>query len=578
MWTALLFVLALLVVPQDTTPANAAPATRPASADSEDPAFDALLGRYRGALAEYNLEVKRLRRRGVGPAQYPPPPARRWYAEFRELAEAGSGRAWGWVLENLEAIAEPGEARSEIAREALTHIAEEHRSEGFVARFIEDLPKIARGLSDEERIEFFEALIPDNDNAEVVSEAMYSIGWIVSDRMSTKDPARLDRAISIWTDLVNGYTGTRGAKAAAGHLYNHEHRKIHEEIHAWLDRVDERASAGTPPAEWPPFPLHAHEGTMATLAAAGSPYAEYWVQVFYPAFSQAERQGIEQALRWFAEDLSRRYGATVVPEMDLKFRLLEFLFRHFPNEPWIFDAVRVMQEEVTFFGPERYRPVLELLADGTSEEPIRYQALFTLALALERGSTQAEFERALELLEKIEAEAPIRRLQREAASERREFALLMPGAVAPPIEGIDQDQLPIQFQGYRGKVVLLVFWGFWDPASVALIPELNRLDEQYRERPFRILGVNTDLTDLRKFRNKLDEHGIRWRNAMQQRRSGPMCQRYQVARFPLLVLVDAEGVIRSRGLDLAANERLIEELLSASGASGAAAGESEGGQ
>lgn len=566
MWIALFLALAFPGLPQDPAAHPSASPAPPAASSvrqSEDPAFDALLQRYRGAMAEYNRKVKRLRREGVAPAKYPPHPAKEWYPEFRKLAEAGSGRAWGWILENLERIVEPGETRRELAREALAHIAEEHREEAFVARFLEDLPKLARGVSDEDRLSFLEALIRDNGNVEVVAEAMYTMGWIVSDRMRTEDPERLERAMSIWTDLVLGYTGTEGAKAAAGHLFHRERETIRDEVHAWLDRVDELAEAGVPPSEWPPFPLHAHEGTMATLAAAGSPYAEYWVQVFYPAYCQAERLGIEQGLKWLAEDLSRRYGASVRPEMDLKFRLLEFLFRHFPDEPWVFDAVRVMQDEVPFFGPDRYAPVLELLAERTSDERIRYQALFTLALALERGARQQQFERALELFEKVEAEAPIRRLQREAAKERREFAALMPGATAPPIEGIDQDRLSVRFEGYRGKVVLLVFWGLWDEDSVALLPELNRLDARFRERPFAILGVNTDLIDLRRFRERLAEQGVRWRNVMQQRRNGPMCERYLVADFPLLVLVDGEGIIRSRGLDLAANERLIEELLAA---------------
>jgi cytochrome oxidase Cu insertion factor (SCO1/SenC/PrrC family) len=35
------------------------------------------------------------------------------------------------------------------------------------------------------------------------------------------------------------------------------------------------------------------------------------------------------------------------------------------------------------------------------------------------------------------------------------------GKVAPDIEGVDLDQVPFRLSDYRGKVVVLDFWGDW---------------------------------------------------------------------------------------------------------------------
>jgi hypothetical protein len=38
---------------------------------------------------------------------------------------------------------------------------------------------------------------------------------------------------------------------------------------------------------------------------------------------------------------------------------------------------------------------------------------------------------------------------------------LPPGTVAPEIDGEDIDGAPLKLSDYRGKVVLLSFWGHW---------------------------------------------------------------------------------------------------------------------
>ncbi len=47
---------------------------------------------------------------------------------------------------------------------------------------------------------------------------------------------------------------------------------------------------------------------------------------------------------------------------------------------------------------------------------------------------------------------------------------------------------------FRGKVVLLNFWASWCPECRVELPELARLAERYKGKPFTLLAVNIDTT------------------------------------------------------------------------------------
>jgi hypothetical protein len=110
---------------------------------------------------------------------------------------------------------------------------------------------------------------------------------------------------------------------------------------------------------------------------------------------------------------------------------------------------------------------LEQLVDRSASADVRGQALMTLALrALQaeytgskRTSKQAE-----ELLEQVirdYADAGGGKLKQRAERELFELRNLAIGKVAPDIQGEDLDGVRFQLSDYRGKVVVLDFWGNW---------------------------------------------------------------------------------------------------------------------
>jgi thiol-disulfide isomerase/thioredoxin len=62
--------------------------------------------------------------------------------------------------------------------------------------------------------------------------------------------------------------------------------------------------------------------------------------------------------------------------------------------------------------------------------------------------------------------------------------------VVEPFELEDMDGERHALADYRGKVVLINFWGTWCPPCVREMPSLERLYQHLRDRPFVVLAIN----------------------------------------------------------------------------------------
>src|SRR5690349_6708177 len=134
------------------------------------------------------------------------------------------------------------------------------------------------------------------------------------------------------------------------------------------------------------------------------------------------------------------------------------------------------------------------------------------------------------------------------------------GALAPEIAGRDLEGVAFQLSDYRGRVVLLDFWGDWSPACRATYAHARALVEQYDGAPFAVVGVNGD-RDV----GELAAQDIRWRSFWDgpNGRPGPIAEARDVRSWPTMFLIDAKGVIRSKfmGVNEGALDNAIEELL-----------------
>ncbi len=152
------------------------------------------------------------------------------------------------------------------------------------------------------------------------------------------------------------------------------------------------------------------------------------------------------------------------------------------------------------------------------------------------------------------------RLIREGADDPviRDFAsdrlsrLEMVGRPAPPIEGKDLDDHPINLADMKGDVVLVTFWASWCLPSAAEASQLNELYSAHKAQGLRILGVNVDalqegegqddpasvLGDVRRF---LVDHNVRWPILINRAGELDYAKAYGIEEIPANFLIGRDG-------------------------------------
>ena len=95
----------------------------------------------------------------------------------------------------------------------------------------------------------------------------------------------------------------------------------------------------------------------------------------------------------------------------------------------------------------------------------------------------------------------------------------------------------VDLKDYKGKLVLVDFWGTWCPPCVASLPNLKKLHVTFKEHGFEIIGVaNDQLEEVKEFNKKAK---LPWENIIDGR--GKIADEYGVQAFPTTLLIDKEG-------------------------------------
>jgi|TARA_B100000700_G_scaffold325555_1_gene434652 thiol-disulfide isomerase/thioredoxin len=147
-----------------------------------------------------------------------------------------------------------------------------------------------------------------------------------------------------------------------------------------------------------------------------------------------------------------------------------------------------------------------------------------------------------------------------AGREKFKIEHLSVGGTAPEIVGEDIAGKPMKLSDYRGKVVLLDFWGDWCVACRMLLPFNRALVKQFDDRPFELLGVNSD-SDRNYARKVVQTQQISWRSFWNGgSRFGDISSEWAVEKWPVLYVIDAKGVVRMRSAG-GHNKEEIYELI-----------------
>lgn len=101
--------------------------------------------------------------------------------------------------------------------------------------------------------------------------------------------------------------------------------------------------------------------------------------------------------------------------------------------------------------------LLDSVAENHGHPEVRAAALLARARMNASGDPAAAIA-DLEIVQKLSKDADRNEEAGGLLEELRKFSV---GAVAPDIDGVDVDGVAFKLSDYRGKAVLLDFWGFW---------------------------------------------------------------------------------------------------------------------
>ncbi len=115
------------------------------------------------------------------------------------------------------------------------------------------------------------------------------------------------------------------------------------------------------------------------------------------------------------------------------------------------------------------------------------------------------------------------------------------------LEGTLLDGSKLDWQSYRGKVVLVDFWATWCGPCRAEVPNILKMYEAYHDKGFEVLGISLDETS-EQAESYIKDTNIPWptmfsKAAAERGWRHPMAVRYGVTGIPLAILVNREGKV-----------------------------------
>lgn len=107
---------------------------------------------------------------------------------------------------------------------------------------------------------------------------------------------------------------------------------------------------------------------------------------------------------------------------------------------------------------------------------------------------------------------------------------------------------------FRGKYLLIDFWGTWCGPCVGEIPYLKKAYEAYKDKGLEIIGMDNELPDVtaEDFAKGLEtvkafvaDKGVTWTQAQTESIKPLYESRFQIVAWPTMILLDPNGVIVS---------------------------------
>ena len=126
------------------------------------------------------------------------------------------------------------------------------------------------------------------------------------------------------------------------------------------------------------------------------------------------------------------------------------------------------------------------------------------------------------------------------------------GGIAPEFEKVDKDGNTIRLSDYKGKYVLLDFWGSWCSPCRASHPHLKELEAKYAPKGLVVINIASENgADAREtWLKAIEEDGMTWTQILNNegQEKCDVVKEYAITAFPTKVLIGTDGKILVRAV------------------------------
>ena len=126
------------------------------------------------------------------------------------------------------------------------------------------------------------------------------------------------------------------------------------------------------------------------------------------------------------------------------------------------------------------------------------------------------------------------------------------GGTAPEFEKVDKDGNTIRLSDYKGKYVLLDFWGSWCSPCRASHPHLKELEAKYAPKGLVVINIASESEPHARetWLKAIEEDGMTWTQILNNegQEKCDVVKEYAITAFPTKVLIGTDGKILVRAV------------------------------
>jgi peroxiredoxin len=285
------------------------------------------------------------------------------------------------------------------------------------------------------------------------------------------------------------------------------------------------------------------------------------VNDFYERFESLALQDQPDSLRWCIGIMS-----SLDLPMDARLSKKDALYKRYVaacvDAQFTPDIVTFLLAEATpeGLGIEKAAGFLDQIAKGASKTEVRATAMWTKSKVYQKSAKPEFKELAIKSAKDLLTVYPKCTEAAEARAVLFQLENLQVGMTVPDVTTSDVDGNAFKLSDTRGKVTVLLFFGFTHRMTPSLLPAYKELAAGVKDKPFAIVGV-TDDEKKDDFKKAVADAGIDWKLSWQGGRSGPWWTEWGVMRVPTVYVIDDLGVIRHVNPEFKSLKKIVDDLI-----------------